>query len=219
MKTTLLPLSITSIFLFPSCGPNVDQKAAAEEVKIDSIVAATQKAIEDSVKNATEDSINIANGMATLLQGRTLVQDAIPFIASKIGASNTDKTNADAQMINVESFHFLRSVQDKQMQIANEARVQQNINNRVDALQTILKIFRRASDEMEGLEDKRFKSYADFEHFSNNLSRRIDKMKRELMDESNSNDLIGKFDFDKTLFNADFIAEVGEFKRTHAVSQ
>src|SRR5579862_4446671 len=219
MKTTILPLSVISIYLLASCGPNADQKAAAEKEKIDSIVAATKKATEDSVKNATEDSIKIANGMAALLQRKSLIQDAIPFIASKVDASNTDKTNADAQMVNVESFHFLRTVQDKQMQIANEARVQQNINNRLDALQTILKIFRRASDEMDGLEEKRFKSYVEFEHFSNNLSRRIDKLERELMDETNSNDLIGKFDFDKTLVNADFIAEVGEYKRAHPVSQ
>jgi predicted nucleic acid-binding OB-fold protein len=216
MKSNLLIIAIFALYVFASCGPSAQEKAAADKARTDSIISATRLATEDSIKKATEDSVNISNGMAHLIAKKDLVRDAIPYIDSKVEALKVAQTNSDVQLENIKSFHFLRSVQDKESQIVNQVNINQSINNRLEALETFEKIFKRVLDEMDGIEIKTFNSYSNFESFNNKLDRRIHKIEREIIDECNSNEFIAKFNFDSAIMDDSFIAQVQEYKRLHS---
>jgi len=211
MKHLIPLIGVIATYLLSSCGQSSEQKALADKQRTDSIIIATK----DSVKRAIEDSIKISNGVSALLQTKSLVKNAIPFVESKVEESKIAQTNADAQMANIESFHFLRSVQDKQSQVSNEVKVQQSINDRLEALETVEKIFRLAYDEMDGIEGKRFHSYSEFESFKNELTKRVRDIERKTIDESNSATQLEKFDFSKTIKDENFAAEVNDYKRLH----
>ncbi|HEY4874018.1 MAG TPA: hypothetical protein VIH86_00460 [Puia sp.] len=211
MKPITTLLIIASAYFLSSCGQSSEQKAFAEKQRTDSIIAATA----DSVKKATEDSVQIANAMVEVWEKKTLIKNAIPYIDSKLQIATTAKTNADMQMANIESFHFLRTAEEKQSQMSNEQQVEQNLNNQVGQLQTIEKIFRLTNDNMDWIETKKFKSFSDFKAYTDSIGKQVQKMQRQIIDESDFSQSIGNFDIFTMLRNQKFVAEVNEFKATH----
>lgn len=210
MKSGLFLIATLALLALESCGPSAEQKATIEKAKMDSLLTVTKK--------ATEDSISISSGMTFLLNRKTLTAKAIPFIQSEIEMAKTSKTKAMTDMENIKSFQLGRTQSEKQSQIANQVNVQEQVEEHLSSLEAVLKVFKHALTEMDGIEKKQFASLTEFESFKNDLSGRIQKMEKEIIDDSGLENLGEQFSFEKTITDETFIKKVMDYNKADSIA-
>ncbi len=210
MKNNIFLIGTLGLYLFTSCGPSAEQKAAADKAKMDSVIAATKK--------ATEDSISINKGMTELIERKTLTEDAIPYIQSKIDEIKTAQTKATIDMESIKSFQLGRTADEKESQITSQVDIQNRLDEQLKTLESAVKIFKHALNEMDGLESKKFTLYSDFDTYKKDLDSRIHKTEKDIIDESGSKELEETFTFNKVIKEEKFIDDVKQFKKYHSTN-
>jgi DNA-directed RNA polymerase beta' subunit len=121
-------------------------------------------------------------------------------------------------MESIKSFQWGRTQDEKASQILRQVNIQKKLDDQLKSLQAALKIFRHALNEMDGIENKKFTSISDFETFKKELSRRIHKMEKEIIEDSGTEALEEKFNFEKVITDEKFISDIKQFKKFHSVN-
>lgn len=124
MKRTLL---VFVVLPFLSCGPSAEEKAKAEQIKIDSVAKYTEKATLLRIEREKEvaDSIatyekSVKDSIATYKESAKDLEANINLVSQQISDSRTQLRLAYEKLESIKEFEFGRTKGEKELQIAEQ---------------------------------------------------------------------------------------------------
>jgi hypothetical protein len=124
MKKIIYSILGISLLTIMSCGPNAEQKAAAEKVKMDSVAKATMdniKQTEEAQKSKEEDEAN-----------QEALKNQLIEMKAQLAGEQT-------KMDDIKKFHLGRLDSEKEQQVASQTAVIEKLNNDINDIQKQIK--------------------------------------------------------------------------------
>ena len=127
MKKTIYTIYGIALLAIMSCGPNAEQKAAAEKAKMDSVANATKNQIAN--EKAKQDSL--ASTEANKIADEAMNEEKQSQLKSDLVQFKAQLATAEAKMEDIKTFHIGRAQSEKEQQIGDQTAVIENLKNQI----------------------------------------------------------------------------------------